>query len=663
MIAVRDIPSQLRRSTVPKPLVYGALVFIGYLFAYFLAKSNMFTDLGGFPKSLELPIKEPIDTFFEWTGDNLSWFFGPISDGVDSTLDGFEAFLLWVPWTAVVAVTGLLALKIAGWRMALLCAASLMFIGMLGLWDSTMITLSLMGISVLLAVAIGVPMGVAAALSDRIEAMVRPVLDAMQVMPAFVYLMPALFLFGVGGAVSVFVTVVYAIPPTIRLTNLGIRHVPQEAVETAQSHGSTSLQTLVQVQLPLAKPSVMMGINQTTMMALAMVIFTALVGASGLGREVWTALRRIDSGSGFEAGIAIVLLAIILDRLSYAVARQGTAGSTVNVAATARVPTTTNGTSTSGSVFTRYRLLGSGIVLALLLLLGIMVPVLRDFPKGLGFSIAGPINNSVDWMAVNLYFITNWIKESLIREFGLSPIQALLTSLPWPVLVVGAAASAYAIAGRRVAILAAIAMLFFAVGGVWDLAMHTLSQVAVAVVISVVLGIIVGIWASQNDMVEAILRPVLDTMQTMPVFVYLILVIMLWSSGPITGIIATVIYALPPAIRMTSLGIRLVPPAVVETSWSHGASRLQTLTQVQIPLAMPTIMMGVNQTIIMALAMVIIGGLVGGGGLGEDVYVSSVYMDMGQGFVAGGAIVLMAMVLDRMTQRRHRQSQLMTSDR
>jgi ABC-type proline/glycine betaine transport system permease subunit len=263
-------------------------------------------------------------------------------------------------------------------------------------------------------------------------------------------------------------------------------------------------------------------------------------------------------------------------------------------------------------------------------------------------------------MAVNLFFITSWVKESLIREFGLSPVQAVLNSLPWPVLVVGVAALAYAIAGRSVAVLAALAMLFFGFGGVWELAMHTLSQVVVAVVISVVLGVLVGIWASQNDTLEAVLRPILDAMQTMPVFVYLIPVIMLWGSGPIAGIIATVVYALPPAIRMTSMGIRLVPPAVVETSWSHGASRLQSLTQVQIPLAMPTIMMGVNQTIIMALSMVIIAGLIGGGGLGQEVYVNSVYMEMGQGFVAGGAIVLMAMVLDRMTQGRHRQSQLMT---
>ena len=447
VIAETSIPKHILRGTLSKPLLYGMLVFVGYLFAYFLGKSSFGTDMGGFPKSLELPIKEPIDVFFEWTGDNLSWLFDLISGVVDFTLAGFEAFLLWVPWTAVVAATGLLALKIAGWRMALVCATGLVSIGVLGLWDSTMITLSLIGVSVLLAVAIGVPIGVAAALNDRCESIVRPVLDTMQVLPAFVYLMPALFLLGVNGSVSVFLTVVYALPPAIRLTNLGIRHIPREAVETARSHGSTALQTLVHVQLPLAKPSIMMGINQTTMMALAMVIITALVGSSGLGRDVWTALRRIDSGSGFEAGLAIVLLAIILDRLSYAAARQGRPGSAANIESTPGVPTANDQTVISMGVLKRYSFLGSGIGLALILLLGIAVTAFREFPEGLSFSIAGPINDGVDWMSVHLYFITSWIKDSLIREFGLNPIQALLNSLPWPVLVLATAALAYAIAG------------------------------------------------------------------------------------------------------------------------------------------------------------------------------------------------------------------------
>ena len=184
-----------------------------------------------------------------------------------------------------------------------------------------MVTLSVVGVSVLINVGLGVPIGIFAAFSNRFESIVRPVLDTMQVLPAFVYLIPALILFGVSGTQGVFLTVVYSISPVIRLTNLGIRQVPQAAIETAQSHGSTTWQTLFQVQLPLAKSTIMLGINQTIMMAVSMIIVTALVGVPGLGRDVWLSLREVNAGEGLESGIAIVLLAIILDRFSYAFAR------------------------------------------------------------------------------------------------------------------------------------------------------------------------------------------------------------------------------------------------------------------------------------------------------------------------------------------------------
>lgn len=663
MILERAIPGQLHRAALSRTYLIGLLAVVGYIFAYAASKGSFGSGFGGFPSNFELPIREPIDLIFDWSGDNLSWLFNPLSAAVDAVLSTFEVFLLWVPWTVVVAATGLLALRISGRPVAVFCIGSLMLIGMLGLWDSAMITLSLMGVSVLLAVAIGVPLGVIGALSDRLEALLRPVLDTMQVLPPFVYLMPALFLFGVSGAVSVFLTVVYAVPPAIRLTNLGIRQVPRQIVETAQSHGSSPLQTLFQVQLPLAKPSIMMGINQTIMMALAMVIITALVGSSGLGRDVWTALRRIDSGSGLEAGLAIVLLAIILDRLSHALARQGQAGQTAEASTVFQMPATILQTKSAGIFSSRSGMAGPGFIIALVLLAGALVIVSAEFPEALHFSMAGPVNNGVDWAAVHLYFITSWVRDDLIREFGLAPIQTSLKWLPWPATVIGVTTLAHLIAGKKAAILSAASFLFFGFGGVWDPAMHTLSQVLVAVALSVVLGMVVGIWASQSDAVESALRPILDTMQTMPVFVYLIPVIMLWSSGPIAGIIATVVYALPPAIRMTSLGIRQVPPAMIDTATSHGSTKFQTLLQVQIPLAMPTLMMGVNQTIIMALAMVIIGGLVGGGGLGEEVYVSAIYMEMGQGFVAGISIVLMAMVLDRMSQGRGYRPQAFTFEK
>ena len=296
---------------------------------------------------------------------------------------------------------------------------------------------------------------------------------------------------------------------------------------------------------------------------------------------------------------------------------------------------------------------GAGVIV-LLLIVGVLLPFLKDFPEEITFSIAGPVESVVDWMSVNLYFITSWIRDTLFRELGFVPVRTLLLWLPWPAMMVLTAGLAYITAGRGVALLAIIGLAFVGIGGVWDVTMDTLGQVLTAGVVTVAVGIALGVLASQNRTFESILRPILDTMQTMPIFVYLIPVIMLWGIGPLVGIIATFVYALPPVIRMTSLGIKEVPAQVIETAQSHGSTGLQTMLQVRMPLAFPTIMMGVNQTIIMVMAMVIIGGLVGGGGLGEQVYINSIYLRIGEGFVSGMAIVFMAMVLDRMTQGKRR---------
>ena len=632
-------------------LLWTSIAVAAYILAYSLATTNAGTDFGDWPRSWELPIQEPIDEFFEWTGDAFAWFFNPISDFIDAGLAGIDTFLLWLPWPVVVAAASMLGLRLGGRWLGLFCGAAALFIGLNGFWDSAMLTLSVVGVSVIIAVGLGVPIGVFAAFSSRFESVVRPILDTMQVLPAFVYLIPALVLFGVSGTQGIFLTVVYSIPPVIRLTNLGIRQVPQAAVETAHSHGSTTSQTLFQVQLPLAKSSIMVGINQTIMMAVSMVIITALVGVEGLGRDVWLSLREVDAGEGLESGIAIVLLAIILDRFSYALVKSGPNSSESVLAVSQRADETA--AQKIQNMAARYTLPIAGVgLIAVLLVLGSLFGSLRDFPDELTFSMADPVNRVFDWMAVNLYFITSWVRDTLFRELGYSPIHTLLLWLPWPALMIVAAGLACFIAGRRAALLALVGLAFAGIGGVWDATMDTLSQVLTAGVFTVVVGVALGILAAQSRTFESVLRPILDTMQTMPIFVYLIPVIMLWGVGPLVGIIATSVYALPPVIRMTSLGIKEVPAQVIETALSHGSTGLQTMLQVKIPLAFPTIMMGVNQTIIMVLAMVIIAGLVGGGGLGQEVFINSIWLRMGHGLVAGMTIVFMAMVLDRMTQGR-----------
>ncbi len=649
MTIAETLQIRLLRERRYQGILWAAAAAAAYILAYSLATTDAGTEFGDWPESWELPIQEPIDEFFEWAGDALGWLFNPISDVIDAGILGIDTFLLWLPWPVVVAGVAILGLRLGGRWLGLFCGAAVMFIGLIGFWDSAMVTLSVVGIAVLINVGLGVPIGILAAFSNRFEAVVRPVLDTMQVLPAFVYLIPALILFGVSGTQGVFLTVVYSIPPVIRLTNLGIRQVPQAAIETAQSHGSTTFQTLFQVQLPLAKSTIMVGINQTIMMAVSMIIVTALVGVPGLGRDVWFSLREVDAGEGLESGIAIVLLAIVLDRFSYALSRSGPRSSSPAVAGGPRV----EGRFSQGLQFmsARYALPIAGVALVgVLLVLGALVGSLKDFPDALTFSMAGPINWIFDWLAVNVHFITSWTRDILFRELGYSPIHTLLLWLPWPAMMAVAVVLAYFTAGWRVSLLALVGLAFVGIGGVWDVTMDTLSQVLTAAGFTVVVGIVLGVLASQSRTFESILRPILDTMQTMPIFVYLIPVIMLWGIGPLVGIIATSVYALPPVIRMTTLGIKEVPEQVIETATSHGSTGLQTMLQVKIPLAFPTIMMGVNQTIIMVLAMVIIAGLVGGGGLGQEVFINSIWLNVGQGMVAGMAIVFMAMVLDRMTQ-------------
>ena len=652
MIRAQALPVGFLRERKYRGLLWVAVAASAYLLAYSLASTNAGTDFANWPKSWEPPIQEPIDDFFEWIGDTFAWFFNPISDVIDAGLSGIDRFLLWLPWPFVVAGASMLGFRLGGRWLGLFGGVATLFIGLIGFWDSAMVTLSVVGGSVLLAVGLGVPIGIWAAFNDRFEAVLRPVLDTMQVLPAFVYVIPALVLFGVSGAQGVFLTVIYCIPPVIRLTNLGIRQVPQAAIETARSHGSTTSQTLFQVQLPLAKSSIMMGINQTIMMAIAMVIITAFVGVQGLGRDVWLSLRTVDAGAGLESGIAIVLLAIILDRFSYAFVRSGPNSSASPLPAGPGVQEPAH-----PSLYTmaaRYAIPVAGVgLLAVLLVLGAFMDSLRDFPDQLTFSMAEPVNRAFDWMAVNLHFLTSWIRDILFRDLGYSPFRTLFLWLPWPAMMVAAAGLAYVTAGWRVALLAVAGLAFAGVGGVWDVTMETLSQVLTAGVFTVVVGIGLGVLSSQSRTFESVLRPVLDTMQTMPIFVYLIPVIMLWGVGPLVGIIATSVYALPPVVRMTCLGIKEVPVQVIETAQSHGSTGLQTMLQVKVPLAFPTIMMGVNQTIIMVLAMVIIAGLVGGGGLGEEVFKNSLWLRMGDGLIAGMTIVFMAMVLDRITQGKH----------
>ncbi len=271
-----------------------------------------------FPEIFNLPLAKVVDSIMDWLLLHLSGFFDFIGAIILHVVLALENLLLFVPWFVIILIVGLAGWKLLGKISTAIVFMLMMFvIGTFGYWDLAMRTLSLVLSSVVFALLIGLPTGIKMARSDRAERILKPILDGMQTMPSFVYLIPALMFFGMGKVPAMFATIIYAVPPVIRLTNVGIRTVDIEALEAAKAFGSTPKQILFDVQLPLAKPSIMVGINQTTMMALAMVVIGSMIGAKGLGMEVLLAISRIEVGRGFEAGISIVFLAIIIDRITH----------------------------------------------------------------------------------------------------------------------------------------------------------------------------------------------------------------------------------------------------------------------------------------------------------------------------------------------------------
>jgi glycine betaine/proline transport system permease protein len=267
-----------------------------------------------------LPLDLWVSNFVEWLVTNYRGFFQAIKWPVEQTLAGFDAGLNWLHPVVVIVVLTLAAWKFSGKGLAIFTIIALVFIGLLGLWTDTMTTLAMVLASVVFCAVIGIPLGIASGRSDRVEQSLRPLLDAMQTTPSFVYLVPVVMLFSVGNVAGVLATIIFAMPPIIRLTSLGIRQVHPELVEAALAFGATNGQVLIKVQVPLAMPTILAGLNQTIMMALAMVVIASMIGAGGLGAPVILGLNTLDIGLAVIAGVSIVLLAMVLDRVTQSMA-------------------------------------------------------------------------------------------------------------------------------------------------------------------------------------------------------------------------------------------------------------------------------------------------------------------------------------------------------
>ncbi len=652
------------------------------------------------PSWLDAKVRGWGDRTYTWTvihretSPLFRFFFNPISSLLKTLNNATLWMLRALRWIGVLATVAFIARRVAGWRPAIVATGSLLMCGVLGVWDQTLIALALMLVSVALAMVIGVPLGVWAGLNDRVDRLLKTVMDTAQVLPAYVYLLPVVVAVGIGAPAAIITTVIFAVPPAVKLTSLGIRAVPVVTTEVGQSFGSTKRQLLTKVQLPMAKGPILLGLNQVIMMAFGIVVIAAQVGTGGLGDDVQEGLRKVDVGAALAPGLALVFAAVALDRMSTSVrsarlvsrrSKKTDAFPTPLKPLSAHIATLPDG------------FLGLASFVSIVGL-AVLTKALgwSTFPSWLHIDVVKPANSAVKWINTNLregvpvVGGTGPFSDFLVLKL-LTPLRDLFLAPAWwaVALVVGligwlsgrsvtsaaslgASSTGRGIAGDQIAdgrkssgrsvgklarngnwklgALCFALMVAIASLRVWDLAMDTLSQVLVALAISVALAVPLGIVVGRSDRIERFARPLLDAAQVLPPFVYLVPVIFLFNVGRVPGVIASVIYALPPGIRLTSMGLRSVPWAPREAAISFGATPRQELFRVQLPLAAKSILLGINQTMLMVLSMVVIAALVGAGALGLEVVVGVRKQEIGRGLAGGLAIVGLAIVLDRITQ-------------
>ncbi len=601
---------------------------------------------GAWPSELTVGLDGPLGKANDWIIDNRDshwlflYFFGHISDAIISAVRGVYVVLLALGWAGVTAGASLLAWRLAGVRAAGTALASFAVCGALGMWVPTMRTLALMIVAVAASVVVGALLGLAGGLSDRMFRAMRPVLDTMQALPAFAYLLPVVLVFGIGVAPAVLATVVYAAPPMARLTALGLRGTDKGVLEAVDSLGATGRQRLLTARLPLARRELLLGVNQTIMMALSMAVIASVIGADGLGDRVYQALSTVDVGSALAAGIPIVLLAIVLDRITAGrgsgagVPQGGTGGHDRPRSRTRTAAMWTAGIAGAAALG---RMAGT------------------TWPDTWTVAIAGPVNTAKDWIVDHLYSgipgiggTADWAAH--YTGWVLDPLRDGLQALPWWGALAIVAALAWLIGTWRTALTAVLSLAAIGVLGRWEPAMDTLSQVLAAVAVTLVLGFAVAVVAARSSRVERLLRPVLDVCQTMPQFVYLIPVVALFGIGRAPAAAAAIVYALPAVVRIVSQGLRQADPAALESARSLGATGGQQLRQVQFPLARAELLLAVNQAVVLVLSVVIIGALVGGGALGYEVVFGLAQGDLATGLMAGTAIACLGLMLDRVTQ-------------
>lgn len=612
----------------------------GVLLALLLARIADVPGLEKPPRWLQLPIDR-------WIGQIFDGFLA-LSVGGVTVVDLFrgltatfgvpvafaEAVLLkgsaglglpplpWVTVALLFAALGALSLRPG---LAVLGFLGMAYLATFGMWDLSMQTLALVLVAAPTAAVPGFVLGIAMEARTHLERRITPILDFLQSVPQIAYLVPAVVLLGLGDVTAVLATAVFATPAMARCVALGLHGIPREVIEAGQMTGATPWQMLLKVRLPAALPSVLVGFNQVVMMSLAMVVIASLIGASGLGHEVLIQLDRLSLGRALEVGMGIVVLAVTLDRIGSGIANRR--------AGMARTWVQRNGVR--------------------LLLAAAAVAAVLQFAQVTGFdAFKGILTTAPLWDGLISGIVSEFsdqletFRNAFLVWFAL-PIRQALLWLPWPGLILAAAAGGYWLGGPRLMLLALVTLGVPAIGGLWVPAISTVYMVLAALLICVAIGVPVAVLVSRNARLSQAALLVCDVMQTLPSFIYLVPFVMLFRVGDVSAIAATVAFAIVPMVRYTVFGLRQLPVAPIEAATVVGCTPMQRLVKVELPLALPHVLLGVNQTILFALFALSVTGLVGARDLSQTIYRALANLDAGKGLLAGTCIALLAMLADR----------------
>jgi glycine betaine/proline transport system permease protein len=643
--ALYSRPIRLRNALVPAALGLALVLAV---------QQSHFMWAMIYPDSWVIPVSDYLTIFVKWLQEDATFGFMTVRQLTRAVGDILNAPVLllkgllvsgftfeneagiWfrlppLSWIGVTLVPVMICLWLGKMRLTVFVLFSFLYVAFIGLWESTMLTVASIVVSVILGILIGVLLGIAAFKWYFLDRALTPLFDFMQTMPVFAYLVPALLMFGYGPAAALVVTLIYAMPPMARVTKISLSQVTPEILEFATMTGCSQSQIMWRVMIPSIKARLMVGVNQVIMLTLNMVIIGSIIGAGGLGFDVWQALKALRIGQGAEAGIAITLLAIVLDRISQEFARRRPVHSR-----------------TVATPFQRYRLL----ILVILTLvattfLGQFFPAVSQVPDSWTFSTGKFWDNGIDWININLYEEIDAFRRFTFI-YLLKPTKAFMLGVPWFGAVLVIAAAGYRLGGGRLALACAVMVSFMAAVGLWEKAMISVYLVGVSVFLACLVGIPIGILSARNDRLHNVVQVVIDTLQTLPSFVYLIPVIMLFSVGEFSAMVAVVLYSIVPAIRYTDHGIRSIRTDLIEGPVMMGCSRFQIVRRVQLPLALPDIMLGVNQTLMMALSMLVITALVGTRDLGQETLIALSKVDPGRGLVAGICVAFIAITADRL---------------